>query len=460
MNSKSILSVSVLYLCLSLTLFGCTVYQTPTPSPTIISTPVEEIDKQELVSETNETAEVKSTQEEEQIITTPTPAPTATPGPIDILISDVAERTGANRAYIFGLSVEDWVNLLISLVLVLFGIYVVSRIIIHFLKKAADKAPTPWAGEFIELTKPQIRWFIAVLFFQFATNRLSFLSAETKQLLNQVYFSLYLIIITFAIWKLIDLGEKWYEERRGETEGKDSRAEEILPLLKRILRGILLVVSAVIILDQFGVNVTALTAALGIAGLALSLAAQDSLADMINGLIILVDQPFKVGDRIEIEALNTWGDVVEIGTRTTRIRTLDNRMVIVPNSTIGKSQIVNYTYPSTQYRVQIEIGVSFESDLAQVKEIIIDSVSSVEGVLMDKPIDALFLEFGDTSMIIRVRWWIESYVDTRRMFDKVNTKLKEALTDAGVEMPFTTYNINIRKYDNVVKEDSNQDVSL
>jgi len=135
-------------------------------------------------------------------------------------------------------------------------------------------------------------------------------------------------------------------------------------------------------------------------------------------------------------------------------------MVIVPNSSIGKSQIVNYTYPTTQYRVQIEIGVSFESDLDQVKGIIIDSVSSVEGVLMDKPIDALFLEFGNTSMIIRVRWWIESYVDTLRMFDKVNTNLKEALTDAGVEMPFTTYNINIRKFENAVKEDSNQDVSL
>jgi len=128
--------------------------------------------------------------------------------------------------------------------------------------------------------------------------------------------------------------------------------------------------------------------------------------------------------------------VVEIGLRTTRIRTRDNRMVIVPNSVIGKSLIVNHSYPDTQYRIQIHIGVAYGVDLELVRQTMIEAVRGVEGVLPDHPVEALFLEFGDSTLIFRVRWWIESYVDTRRMFDQVNTALYKALDAAGIEIPF------------------------
>ena len=212
---------------------------------------------------------------------------------------------------------------------------------------------------------------------------------------------------------------------------------------------LIILVVTIAALNELGFHTTSLVAILGAAGLAIALAFKDSISNFASGIVIIIFKPFRVGDRIEIQSINTWGDVVDIGTRTTRIRTRDNRMVIVPNSVIGKSEVINYTYPDTRYRVQIEIGVSFDSDIERVKEIIVESVSKVEGVLLDKPIDALFLEFGDTAMIIRVRWWINSYTDTRRMFDKVNTNLLEALNAEGVDMPFTTYDINIRTVDSI-----------
>jgi small-conductance mechanosensitive channel len=178
-------------------------------------------------------------------------------------------------------------------------------------------------------------------------------------------------------------------------------------------------------------------AAIGVVGFALGLAAQDTLTDTISGFIILFDRPFRVGDRIEVSELNTWGDVVEIGTRTTRIRTLDNRMVIVPNSTIGSNQVVNYTYPDSRYRVQVELGIAYETDLEEVRQVISSAVLSVDAVLKDKPVDVLFLEFGETALQFRVRWWIESYVDTRRVFDKVNSAIYVALEEAGIEVPHT-----------------------
>jgi small-conductance mechanosensitive channel len=175
---------------------------------------------------------------------------------------------------------------------------------------------------------------------------------------------------------------------------------------------------------------------LGIGSLAIALAAQTVLGDTITGFAIMVDRPFRIGDRIEIQDLDTWGDVVDIGLRSSRIRTRDNRMVIVPNSIIGKSLVVNYSYPDTQYRIQVHIGIAYGSDIELARKTMIETVQKVEGVLPDRQVEALFLEFGDSALIFRVRWWLESYVDTRRMFDRVNTALYEALERAGIELPF------------------------
>jgi len=239
------------------------------------------------------------------------------------------------------------------------------------------------------------------------------------------------------------LADEWYRDRAAQA-GSEEQLGPIITLLVRGGRVIVALVGISILLAHFGINVIACSAALGITGFALSLAARDTLTDMIAGLTILVDRPFRVGDRIEIQEVGTWGDVVQIGARTTRIRTRDNRMVIVPNSIISKSQVINYTFPDPRYRVQMDIGVGYGMDIEQVRRIIIDTVSRVEGVLTDKPVDALYVEMGDSAMIFRVRWWLESYVDTRQMFDQVNTALQGALDEAGIDMPYPTENLNLQ----------------
>jgi small-conductance mechanosensitive channel len=268
-------------------------------------------------------------------------------------------------------------------------------------------------------------------------------SAELKHTLRDIYYLSGWILLMVMGFRLINLGFEQYREHVVPEEDRD-RLDPILTLLRRIAIILLVATGAIVILSYFGVNVTALTASLGIAGLALSLAAQDTLSDAISGFIILMDQPFRVGDRIEISEENTWGDVVEIGSRTTRIRTRDNRMVIVPNSTIGKSQVVNYTFPDPEYRVQTHIGIGYGTDIEAARRLIIDTVRQVPDVLPDRPVDALYNEMGDSSMIFRVRWWIESYEDTRRIYDRVHTALQKALDAAGIDMPFPTGTINLK----------------
>ena len=455
----SLMKVVVIASILLLLMTACTSEPAPeTPLPETASaaqaeaTPVPETasaaqGEATPVPETEGTTQEEDTSEApaatEELIITPTPAPTATPGPLDKAVAEIAQATGADKTYVFGLTVEDWINAIISLIIILVGILLVSRLVLYLLKRLVKSTSYDRDGAFLEEITTQIQWLVAVFFIQFATTRLGFLSVEVKEWLDRIYFVYYVLIAVFILWKLIDFAEKGYQAHFA-AQDKEPPPEAILILVGRIARFSLIALGLMMVLDRFGVNVTGLTAALGIGGLALGLAAQDTLADAISGFTILMDQPFRVGDRIEIQGLGTWGDVVEIGTRTTKIRTRDNRMVIVPNSTIGKSQIINYTYPDPRYRIQIDIGIGYGMDIEKVRQIIIDTVRGVEGILPDKPVDALFNEMGASSMTFRVRWWIESYEDTRRIFDRVNTALQKALDEAGIDMPFTTYDVNIK----------------
>ena len=429
---------TVLFLaCISLVILsGCgTVVATVPAEPSATATPTS--------TSASETPEPAETSEIENLIEERTPEPTATPGIIAREVTNLVDSAGLSRVTILGLATDDWINLGISLGVVVASYIVGTLLIRRVLPPLVKRTPYTLDDEFLKAVGPDLRWFVVLFGLDFATKRLLFISAELKTLLADVYFVIALGLSFRLAWRVIDVAAEWY---RGRLE-QEERLEELDPvvtLLARLARLTLIIFGLLILLSHFGINVTGFAAALGIGGLALSLAAQDTLADTISGFIILVDRPFRVGDRIEIQSIGTWGDVVEIGLRTTRIRTRDNRMVIVPNSIIGKNEVINYTFPDPRYRIQIHVGIGYGSDIEKVRNIITETVRKVDGVQPDRPVDALYVDRGDSAMIFRVRWWIESYEDTRRMFDKVNTALEKALGEAGVDMPFPTQDLNIQ----------------
>jgi small-conductance mechanosensitive channel len=376
------------------------------------------------------------------LLPSPTLRPTATPGVITEIVSQITESTGLQQKTILGINVEDLLNLIVSILLALVVGLLLSRLVYYALERAAARTETKYDDAFIKVIRHQISLVFIVVGFQFGTLRLPFIDVMVKQVLNQFYITIYVVVATIILWRLIDALVEWYQNDV-EPQGDAHQVDTLLVLLHRVARVLLVTISAITLLSIFNVNVNALIAALGVGGLAISLAAQDTLSNVIAGVMIMIDQPFRVGDRIEIQGLGTWGDVIDIGLRTTRIRTRDNRLVIVPNNRISTDQIVNYTYPDPQYRIQIEIGVGYGQDIEKVRQIIIDTVRQVRGVLPDKPVDALYVEMGPSAMTFRVRWWIHSYVDTRRMFDSVNTALQNALDEAGIDMPFDTMDVNI-----------------
>lgn len=305
----------------------------------------------------------------------------------------------------------------------------------------------------IGAVKAPLRFGILVVGLELGLERLDLLRGVWVGRADQIFFVIYALLWFLFLFKLITGLVRWYEAeivQKTETMLDD----QFLDLFKRIGLMVLTAVFIVIVLGRFGVEISALVTTLGIGSLAVALAAQETLENMFAGFSILVDQPFKVGDRVELLDLETWGDVQDIGLRSTRIRTRDNRMVTVPNAVIGKGLVVNYSDPDTVYRVETTVGVAYGTDIEQARQVMIEAIRAEPWVMTEQRIEALFLEFGDSSLNFRVRCWIEHYVETRRIIDKMNTALYRALNEANIEIPFPQRDLHL--VSSRLNSDSNQ----
>ena len=181
-----------------------------------------------------------------------------------------------------------------------------------------NKPKTEFDDKLMAANGTELRWLIVIFFVWFAIVRLVFLSVGLKTIAQFILFVVAFAIVLRIFWQSITVAEAWADRLVVEAEREDELAPvvKLLVVLARLLTFVIGTLS--VLLSYFRFNVVVIAATLGVGRLALSLAARDTIADIIAGIIILIDRPFRIGDRIEIEAIDTWGDVVTIGLRTTR----------------------------------------------------------------------------------------------------------------------------------------------
>jgi small-conductance mechanosensitive channel len=388
---------------------------------------------------------------------TPTPSAEAETLPPETLTAPELEGTPAlsvdlgenlaDAAASFDLSSLEPIDLLrlvIAIAVIAMFLLFGRRIVTNLLNRIAKRTPTTLDDQLIERIQGQIRGLVLIVGIDIGAFILFFDNQPVRDVVSNILFWFYYGIVFSAAFTSVGFFFEWYEKQLDEEQG---RIAVFLPILQRFSMVLLIIFAAVILLDHLGINVTGLAAAAALIGLAVALAAQDIIGDLISGYVILMDRPFSVGDRIEIPDQDAWGDVVEIGTRTTRIRTRDNNLVIIPNSDIADGQVTNYSYPDPNYRLQSDIGIEYGEDLNHVRQVLGDAVRSVDEVLKDEPVQVLFIEFGKSSMTIRVRWWIDTYSDKRMMQDKVNTALQDAIEKSGIVSPNPIMDLNVKMTD-------------
>ena len=230
----------------------------------------------------------------------------------------------------------------------------------------------------------------------------------------------------------------------------ESKIDDIIfELLARFAGFIIWATAIVMALDLLGVNVMPFIAGAGVAGVAIGFAAKDTLSNLIAGILLIIDRPFQVGDRIEVwsspAGSATWGDVIDIGLRATKIKTTDNIVIIIPNNEIMLRDIINYTTITDRIRVRINIGIAYDADLKKAKDIILKTAESLEWVSKQPAPKVVVKNFGESSVDLQLRVWIDN---ARRRIDTISfitDKVKQAFDEQGVEIPYPKRDIYIHQ---------------
>jgi MscS family membrane protein len=223
---------------------------------------------------------------------------------------------------------------------------------------------------------------------------------------------------------------------------------QVLPLVKLVLRVVIVIVTVIWVISNMGYNITSLLASLGIGGLAVALAAQDLLKNIFSGLIIMIDQPFKIGDWIKIRELQ--GVVQQVGLRSTRIKTSAEEFITIPNHLITESSIVNLTKFATS-RISFVLGLTYRSKVADIQEVkttITEILNTTEGIVKGN-YELNFATFGAYSLELTLAFTFEGNTPNqqRTIRDKVNMQIKQAFDQKGIQIAFPTTTVYLKNED-------------
>jgi small-conductance mechanosensitive channel len=250
------------------------------------------------------------------------------------------------------------------------------------------------------------------------------------------------LIIAVLVYAAFHIAAKLVRKVIQRLTGHRRRRHNVALVLGRLAEGgtmlFGLLVALVIAIPSF--QPAQLIQILGISGVAIGFAFRDILQNFLAGILILLTEPFRIGDQIVVG--NFEGTVEEIKTRATAIRTYDGRRVVIPNSDLfTQSVVVNTAFDSR--RLQYDVGIGYGDDIARAKRIILQTISTVDGVLKTPPPEVLVVDLAASTVNLRARWWISPprRADLMDSMDRGLHALKDALTEAGIDLPYPTQQI-------------------
>ena len=217
--------------------------------------------------------------------------------------------------------------------------------------------------------------------------------------------------------------------------GRAKVDETARSFVETVIRYALFTIGAVTALGQLGVDVTGILASLGVVGLTVGFAARDALSNVISGLFIFWDRPFVIGDLVEIG--DTYGEVVAITMRSTRVVTPDGKMLAIPNSTILNTTVASYTnFPNL--RIDIEISIGVDVDPKHVRGLLLGIIADDPAYLKDRPAEVVVTALGDYNNTVQLRAWLRDEKKHRGARFALRERAYAVLQAEGVDMPMET----------------------
>lgn len=252
------------------------------------------------------------------------------------------------------------------------------------------------------------------------------------------------IILFFWLMAVSDILSQLARKELFDIVARRQVSNDVFIMLTKISRVIIFIIGLLWGLAIWHVNLTPLFASAGIAGIAVALAVKDTLANLFGGISMFMDKTFKVGDYIILDNIER-GEVVDIGMRSTRIKTRDDVLITVPNSILATSKIVNESAPEPRFRIRIPVGVAYGSDIEKVEEVLLRIASENEGVSPEPAPRVRFRAFGSSSLDFQLLCWVNEPSFKGRITHEILKKIYHGFAEENIEIPFPQLDLHMKK---------------
>ncbi|MDG1517827.1 MAG: mechanosensitive ion channel family protein [Flavobacteriales bacterium] len=341
----------------------------------------------------------------------------------------------------FGIAILDWGITAGLIIASIIGAKIIFWILSKIISKLTSKTKTKLDDLLLDSLEEPLALVLGAIGVWKSIDWLG-LSAVSQGRIDKILFVVLLGFIAWAITRTIEALIDHYLVPVIEKSESDLD-DQLLPILRKALKVTVWIMAIIIGFNNAGYDVGAIVAGLGIGGLAFALAAQDSVKNLFGGFTIFIDKPFTIRDRIKISGFD--GSVEEIGIRSTRIRTLDGRMVTIPNSKFSESAIENISSEPSR-KVALNLGLTYGTSSAGVKE----AMELLKGIVKSKNVvpDKVFVgfnAFNDSSLNIICVYYISPGADILGVQTEINLEILENFANAKLEFAFPTQTLFIEK---------------
>lgn len=349
--------------------------------------------------------------------------------------------------------------LIINIVIWLFISFVIYFIIKNIFLVIARKTKTKLDEAIIEIIRIPVLVLILLYGIIFSIIRFGI----NISFHNNIYTFYSLVLVLFGVfvaWKIFcEILDEITKHRGGErgTFGKVLR-----PVFKKIGIMIIFVGGLIFGLSLIGVQVTALLAGAGIAGLVLAFAAQDTLSNYFSGMHLLLDKPFKIGDLIKIES-GEFCRVENVGMRSTKLYSLfDHEIIVLPNNVIANQKIINIVEPDTKIRNRVGVSVAYGSDLEKVMKIIYKAAENHPYVIKEKGFEPLvrFIDFGDSGLKFMVIFWVDEVMNQWKAMSEIRSEIDKEFRKENITIPFPQRTVWLNKLEQKDSKDTNKEGTI
>jgi len=316
---------------------------------------------------------------------------------------------------------------------------IVDLVVVYFLARWAKRTSSTLDDQLVEILHRPL--FLTVFFFGL------WLAVEVLQMHStmEIYVERTLLTAIVLVWVFFSFQfSHLFLRRLGRFEGRVSIIQpRTVPLFENTAKLLIACGAIYAVFLVWNVNIAALLGTLGVVGIAVGFAAKDSLANLISGILIIADAPYKLGDFVVLDR-GERGEVTHIGLRSTRILTRDDKEITVPNALIGNDRIVNESGGRWEKRrIRVKVGVAYGTDIDQVKEVLLQVARDQPEVLPTPEPRVRFRRFGESSLEFELLGWISHPVLRGRVLDGLNSGVYKAFAAADIRIPFPQLDVHI-----------------